>query len=434
MPTFRFKIFYFLVSLSQFSCVAPGGIKTGEPCNFRGVCGLGLICVNEVCQPNEEVEAGEVVNAGETITGDVIGGEVTAGEVIAGETIMGRLMAGEFAAGEMTAGEVTAGEMAVGEAKAGEVTADEMIAGEPTAGEVMAGEVTAGEMIAGEAIAGEVTAGEPTAGEVTAGEMMAGEMIAGEMIAGEVTAGEIIRNECGDGLVNGDETCDFEDEVTGYWCNRDCNAIAPACATPEYVCPTAWVKYTGMAITSNGMQRVIDPFWIQKNEITFADYQHCVTSGICSPISTYGSCNNVYEIIEDSKPVVCLEETQLSNYSAWVGASLPMKSQWLFASKNENTTNYPWGNNVNTCNYANLGCMGFGTISPVCTHTDGNNHRAVCDLIGNAAEIVIDDMSSDYVLIGGSVYGPFFSGSQPASLYPPEPYIGSRLTAVVEEP
>lgn len=245
---------------------------------------------------------------------------------------------------------------------------------------------------------------------------------------------EIKGNECGDGHVNGDETCDYEDSVTGYWCNRNCNAVAPACATPEYLCPTEWVKYSGMAMTANGIRRVMDPFWIQKNEITFAEYQHCVNSRRCSQLSTYGNCNNVNTIIADNKPVVCLEEIQLSYYSAWAGASLPMKSQWLFASKNENTTNFPWGNNMNTCDYANLGCTGFGTISPICTHRVGNNRRGVCDLIGNAAEIVIDDSSSNFVLIGGSAFGSFSSGTQPASLYPPEPYIGSRLTAAVEEP
>ena len=127
---------FYLLLLTLFTvgvegCVAPDGIKAGGPCNFKGVCGVGLTCVDNVCEPveNNEIEAGEGFVEIELPAGEEAAGEEAAGELVAGEVTAGEVAAGEVAAGEVAAGEVAAGELAAGEVAAGEVAAGEVAAG-----------------------------------------------------------------------------------------------------------------------------------------------------------------------------------------------------------------------------------------------------------------------------------------------------------------
>lgn len=149
---------------------------------------------------------------------------------------------------------------------------------------------------------------------------------------------------------------------------------------------------------------ILEDFLITKSEITVEAYRHCFNLGFCKS-SYVTSCNfessdSHYSIPVDSKneqlPVNCINWEDLMGFAKWVGGDLPSEAQWEYAARaGGQNIRYPWGDAKPTCNLANYEGCESGTTH-VCSKTDGNTQQGLCDMIGNVAEVVLDDYHDNY--------------------------------------
>lgn len=158
----------------------------------------------------------------------------------------------------------------------------------------------------------------------------------------------------------------------------------------------------------------LSAYYIDRTEVTVADYAECVDAGVCTePLtdsemidqSIENNCNwNVFA--RGDHPVNCVNWTQASTYCDWLGKRLPTEAEWEMAARGTDNRNFPWGIAEPTCDLTNynvttmdsesLGC-GTGTTGVVCTNSpDGDSPYGLCDMAGNVYELVNDIYSDTY--------------------------------------
>ena len=145
----------------------------------------------------------------------------------------------------------------------------------------------------------------------------------------------------------------------------------------------------------------LDGYYIDKFEVTNAQYKACVDDGKCdppkhlyffpeSPGKTYYG-NSQY----DNYPVIYVNWNMAKAYCEWRGASLPTEAQWEKAARGGTDERiYPWGNDLQ-CRQANyLKCVNH--TSAVGSYSDGKSPYGAYDMAGNVLEWVADWYSADY--------------------------------------
>jgi formylglycine-generating enzyme required for sulfatase activity len=150
----------------------------------------------------------------------------------------------------------------------------------------------------------------------------------------------------------------------------------------------------------------LDPFWIDKTEVTNAMYQQCVQSGKCDqPSSTVYYDDPQYV----DHPVVFVSWNNANDYCSWADRRLPTEAEWEKAAIWGPQTNeqciYPWGNKFD-CKMGNFddetqldaslmpdttpGCDGFIRSAPVGSFPAGASPYGALDMGGNVWEWVHD--------------------------------------------
>jgi serine/threonine-protein kinase len=144
----------------------------------------------------------------------------------------------------------------------------------------------------------------------------------------------------------------------------------------------------------------LDAYWIDKYEVSNAQYAKCVEAGGCKArvannsskrVSYYGNSDfNDY-------PVIWVDWNQASAYCEWAGGKLPTEAQWEKAARGLNRNEYPWGNESPICDLANYNqgsnnepkhCIGDTTA--VGSSPGGASYYGVMDMAGNVWEWVRD--------------------------------------------
>lgn len=87
----------------------------------------------------------------------------------------------------------------------------------------------------------------------------------------------------------------------------------------------------------------IPAFYLDKAEVTVAEYRRCVAAGVCTPAGTGGDCNYGYTIHENH-PINCVDHSQATAFCAWVGRRLPTEEELELAARGPNGTRFAWGN------------------------------------------------------------------------------------------
>jgi eukaryotic-like serine/threonine-protein kinase len=176
----------------------------------------------------------------------------------------------------------------------------------------------------------------------------------------------------------------------------------------------------------------LDEYWIDRTEVTNAQYALCVAAGNCEKPEDLESQPSSLFIDKNlaDHPVVFVDWNQAKAYCTWAGRRLPTEAEWERAARGTDERIYPWGVDFDgtKVNYCDVNCWaswkdssnndGYGTTSPVGTFPDGASPYGALDMAGNAYEWVLDWFSlytseyqnnpigpvsgSEHVLRGGS--------------------------------
>jgi formylglycine-generating enzyme required for sulfatase activity len=153
----------------------------------------------------------------------------------------------------------------------------------------------------------------------------------------------------------------------------------------------------------------LDPYYIDKLEITNAQYRECVAVGSCMKLEkrTY-----IDDPAYDNHPVVNVTYHWAKSYCKWAGKRLPTEAEWEKAARGTDGRMYPWGDEID-CDQAQYKDCGGETV-PVGSYPLGASPFGALDMAGNAWEWVIDEWGEDYYQISPhkNPQGPEVKGPQ----------------------
>jgi formylglycine-generating enzyme required for sulfatase activity len=126
---------------------------------------------------------------------------------------------------------------------------------------------------------------------------------------------------------------------------------------------------------------VVAPFDIDATEVTFADYEACVTAGACPPRNTDRRCNTG-KADKTHHPAECVTWFGARAYCTWANKRLPTESEWEYAARGSDGRLYPWGNEPPSTQL----CWKSKGTCPVASHPTGATALGVFDMAGNVSE------------------------------------------------
>ena len=164
-------------------------------------------------------------------------------------------------------------------------------------------------------------------------------------------------------------------------------------------------------------------YWIDRTEVTVADYQRCVAVGDC-PMPSFPSAGPPGDPKHDRPelPVTFVAWDDAEKFCAFRHARLPTEAEWERAARGASGRRFPWGMLPNP-RIANHGALdvgaellpiagpptrveieqgveddidGYAGLAPVGSFPDGQTPDGIRDLAGNASEWVADYWSDGY--------------------------------------
>ncbi|HNT73886.1 MAG TPA: bifunctional serine/threonine-protein kinase/formylglycine-generating enzyme family protein [Anaerolineae bacterium] len=135
-------------------------------------------------------------------------------------------------------------------------------------------------------------------------------------------------------------------------------------------------------------------FWLDRTEVSEAQYAQCVSTGACRALAASATGPNY--------PAVGVSWEDATAYCAWAGARLPTEAEWEYAYRGVETRIYTWGNTFDPVrvNFCDMHCSemwsapdqddGYAEGAPVESYVAGASWCGARNLAGNAWEWVGD--------------------------------------------
>jgi formylglycine-generating enzyme required for sulfatase activity len=142
----------------------------------------------------------------------------------------------------------------------------------------------------------------------------------------------------------------------------------------------------------------LDAYWIDRTEVSNAQYALCVAAAACTPPRVAASATRpeYYGSAEFANfPVIEINWAQADAYCRWAGRSLPTEAQWEKAARGLDERRYPWGDQRLDREAINFG-NGYGDTMAVDALPGDWSYFAVWMMGGNVSEWVADWYSATY--------------------------------------
>ena len=163
-------------------------------------------------------------------------------------------------------------------------------------------------------------------------------------------------------------------------------------------------------------QVYLDAFWIDRTEVTNANFARCIAAGACRPEIYELSARSYipYAVHPDYQdfPALLYESGVAAAYCQWAGRRLPTEAEWEKAARGPEGRAYPWGNELDCTRATYLLCdsrpgsddptaprCGYSSYcrtTTVVAYPSGASLYGALNMAGNVWEWVADWYSPDY--------------------------------------
>jgi formylglycine-generating enzyme required for sulfatase activity len=157
----------------------------------------------------------------------------------------------------------------------------------------------------------------------------------------------------------------------------------------------------------------VQTFYMDKYEVTVAEYRQCVKRGLCSQAGP-----RYVDFDRPKQPITGVSWFDAVRYCKAMGKHLPTEAEWEKAARGENGALYPWGNEEITCERA-VFMDAKGRSCGVKKMRGSNPEKGrplevgsrpagiygLFDMVGNVWEWVFDWYSSSYAACGKDCEG-----------------------------
>ena len=136
----------------------------------------------------------------------------------------------------------------------------------------------------------------------------------------------------------------------------------------------------------------LDAFWIDRSEVTNAQFAKCTAAGQCqAPSSASSSIHDSYFASRTyaDYSVIFVDWNQANAYCQWAGRSLPSAAQWEKAARGTGGQLYPWGDSAPGQDLLNYH-QNIGDAAKVGSFLKGASPYGALDMAGNVWEWVMD--------------------------------------------
>jgi len=139
-------------------------------------------------------------------------------------------------------------------------------------------------------------------------------------------------------------------------------------------------------------QIYLNSYYIDKYEVTNAQYEACVKVSKCTvpheiKSSIRGNYYGNHEV--DNYPVIYVDWTQAKAYCEYAGKRLPTEAEWEKAARGTDGRMYPWGNELPNCsrlNYRGEDNSCLEDTRSIGDYPSGASSYGVMDMAGNVRE------------------------------------------------